>query len=73
MKGKTTLTQIAGRAGVSIATVSRILNDTGRVAPATRQKVLQAIRDLEYDSALKCPTPVYRTILALVPDFVNPF
>lgn len=73
MKGKSTLTRIAERAGVSIATVSRIINDTGRVAPATRQKVLQAIRDLEYDSALKCPAPVYRSILALVPDFVNPF
>lgn len=73
MKRKSTLTGIAERAGVSIATVSRILNDTGRVAPATRQKVLQAMRDLEYDSALKCPTPVYQSILALVPDFVNPF
>lgn len=73
MKGKSTLTKIADRAGVSIATVSRIINDTGRVSPATRQKVLQAIRDLEYDSALKGPTPVYRSILTLVPDFVNPF
>lgn len=73
MKSKSTLTQIANRAGVSIATVSRILNDTGRVSPSTRQKVLHAIRELEYDSALKRPTPVYRTILVLVPDFVNPF
>lgn len=73
MKSKSTLTQIANRAGVSIATVSRILNDTGRVSPSTRQKVLHAIRELEYDSALKRPTPVYQTILVLVPDFVNPF
>ena len=41
MEGKSTLTRIAERAGVSIATVSRIINDTGRVAPATRQKVLR--------------------------------
>lgn len=73
MKAKSTLTEIAERAGVSIATVSRILNDTGRVSPATRQKVFQAIRELEYDSALKRPTPIYQTILVLVPDFVNPF
>ena len=73
MKEKVTLTQIAQKAGVSIATVSRILNGTGQVTPATRQKVLQAIRELEYSSALNSLTPVYQTILVLVPDFVNPF
>lgn len=73
MKSKSTLTQIAGKAGVSIATVSRILNDTGHVSSSTRQKVLQAIRELEYDSALKHPTPLSQSILVLVPDFVNPF
>ena len=50
MKVKSTLTQIAEKADVSIATVSRILNDTGRVSPATRQKVIQAIRELEQTS-----------------------
>lgn len=73
MKTKSTLTEIARKAGVSIATVSRILNDTGHVSPATRQRVTQAIRELEYDSALKRTLPVYQTILVLVPDFVNPF
>lgn len=73
MKEKPTLVQIAQRAGVSIATVSRILNGTGQVTPATRKKVLQAIRELEYNSALNRLTTVYQTILALVPDFVNPF
>lgn len=73
MKSKATLTQIAEKAGVSIATVSRILNEKGKVSPVTRQKVFQAIKDLEYDSALKRAAPVYQTILVLVPDFVNPF
>lgn len=73
MKSKSTLVQIAQKAGVSIATVSRILNDTGRVSPATRQKVLQAIRELEYDLALSGPESIFQTILVLVPDFVNPF
>ena len=73
MKAKSTLTQIAEKAGVSIATVSRIVNNTGNVSPSTAQRVTQAIRDLEYDSALKSPTPVYRTILVLLPDVVNPF
>lgn len=73
MKSKSTLTEIAQKAGVSIATVSRILNDTGRVSATTRQRVTQAIRELECDSALKRALPVYQTILVLVPDFVNPF
>ena len=73
MKQKATMTQIARQAGVSIATVSRILNGTGQVKPATRQKVLQAIQELEYSSALNSLIPAYQTILVLVPDFVNPF
>ncbi len=39
---------VAARAGVSITTVSHILNATRPVAPATRARVLQAIRDLNY-------------------------
>lgn len=73
MKSKATLTQIAEHAGVSIATVSRILNDTGRVSAATRQKVLQAIRELEQDPVRRYPTQIYQRILVLVPDFMNPF
>lgn len=73
MKGKPTLIQIADKAGVSIATVSRILNETGQVSHTTRQKVLHAIRELEYDTALAKTTSAYGAILVLVPDFVNPF
>ena len=73
MKTKSTLTEIAEKAGVSIATVSRILNDTGRVSPTTRQKVIQAIRELEQGSSLRSCTAFYQRILVLVPDFFNPF
>lgn len=73
MKSKSTLTQIADKAGVSIATVSRILNDTGRVSHGTRQKVMGAIRELEGDAALKYPSGPYQKLLILVPDFYNPF
>lgn len=73
MNTKSTLIQIAQKAGVSIATVSRFLNSTGNVSPATRQKVLQAIRELEYDSLLSRSDTVMQRILVLVPDFVNPF
>lgn len=73
MKAKPTMLQIAEKANVSIATVSRVLNDTGRVSPVSRQKVLQAMRDLEYDSAMTHMAALTRSILVLVPDFGNPF
>lgn len=73
MNAKSTLMQIAREAGVSIATVSRVLNDTGRVSPATRQKVLGAIRELEYSTISSRPESIFQAILVLVPDFVNPF
>ena len=39
---------VAARAGVSISTVSRVLGDTAKVHPATRERVLEAVRDLRY-------------------------
>lgn len=42
------LLDVAARAGVSHQTVSRVLNDSPHVAPATREKVRRAIDDLGY-------------------------
>lgn len=39
---------IAQRAGVSIATVSRVLNESSSVRPNTREKVLAAIKEADY-------------------------
>ncbi len=39
---------VARRAGVSITTVSHVLNETRVVAEDTRQRVLKAIRELDY-------------------------
>jgi LacI family transcriptional regulator len=39
---------VARRAGVSIGTVSHLVNNTRPVAPETRERVLEAIRDLGY-------------------------
>lgn len=43
-----TLHEVAARAGVSIATVSRVVRDLKSVTPATRDRVNEAIRELNY-------------------------
>lgn len=45
---KVTLDEVAARAGVSLATVSRVLGRRGAVAEATRAKVLDAMNELGY-------------------------
>ena len=44
----TTIRDVAHRAGVSIATVSRALRDADSVTPETRARVTQAATELEY-------------------------
>jgi LacI family transcriptional regulator len=45
-----TIREVAGAAGVSIATVSRVINGRPDVAPATRDRVLGAVRELGFSS-----------------------
>jgi LacI family transcriptional regulator len=48
MSGRPTIRDVAREAGVSIATVSRALNDKGDVSTETRERVRQAARRLGY-------------------------
>lgn len=43
-----TIYSVAASAGVSIATVSRVLKDRDAAAPATRDRVLRAVEELDY-------------------------
>ena len=43
-----TISDVAKRAGVSISTVSNVINKTGKVKKATEQVVLDAIQELNY-------------------------
>lgn len=56
---KVTVREIAATAGVSITTVSRVLNGSEKVHPETRDKVLSAINDSGYlrRERQKPPTP----------------
>jgi DNA-binding LacI/PurR family transcriptional regulator len=44
MTGRPTIKDVAEQAGVSIATVSRALNDKGDVSGATRERVREVAR-----------------------------
>lgn len=72
MKGSIPISIIAEHSGVSIATVSRILNQSPSVSPATREKVLQVMEELGYGSN-ETVSEQSDTILVLMPDFSNPF
>ncbi|WP_405117074.1 LacI family transcriptional regulator [Micromonospora sp. NBC_01405] len=72
----TSIKEVAQRAGVSIGTVSNVLNRPNLVAPATRQRVLDAIGQLGYvrnDSARQLRAGRSRTIAIVVLDVANPF
>ncbi|CAH2914072.1 MAG: Transcriptional regulator KPN_00542, LacI family [uncultured Paraburkholderia sp.] len=67
---------VARQAGVSVATVSRVLNAHENVRPATRDKVLAAIDASGYrvnELARNLRTAESRLLLTMVPDFGNPF
>jgi DNA-binding LacI/PurR family transcriptional regulator len=70
---KTTIKQIAEMAGVSIATVSRVLNHKTTVNEKTRRKILDVMESLKYSGPALPAEPSCRTILLFVPDFSNPF
>ena len=71
-----TIERVAQRAGVSVATVSRTLNNSPAVKPATAQRVRQAIEALGYvpnQSARNLRRNESQVILALAPNFSNPY
>jgi len=48
MMSNATMQDVAQRAGVSVATVSRVLNGSDKVIEETRERVLQACQELDY-------------------------
>lgn len=73
-----TIGDVATRAGVSVATVSRVLNGNTQVSEDRRRKVLKAVKDLHYEPnllgrMLRCSSA--RTILVvfaiMLPDLIR--
>jgi LacI family transcriptional regulator len=72
-----TIRDVAREAGVSIAVVSRVLNDgTGPVAATTRSRVLEVIEELGYQprsAARELQSGDTTTIGLVLADLTNPF
>ncbi len=71
-----TITDVAREAGVSVATISRVINNNAKVTPDTRAKVLDAIERLQYQPnvlARNFRRSESRVILVLCPNFTNPY
>jgi LacI family transcriptional regulator len=67
---------VAQKAGVSIKTVSRVVNNQGEISEATRQQVLAVIDELGYRPSRLARALVTRqthTVGLLVSDITNPF
>lgn len=71
-----TITDVAARAGLSIKTVSRVLNKEPHVSERTLARVLEAIRALDYRPnyvARSLVTKRTQTVGLIIPDVCDPF
>jgi len=70
------MSDVAREAGVSLMTVSRVINNKDDVSSETRQRVLDVITSLGYSPsaiARSLATKETRTIGLVLPDVANPF
>jgi LacI family transcriptional regulator len=73
---RATIRDVAAAAGVSIATVSRILGGTYPSAPATRTRVMRAVRELDYVAnahARALSGAAGKTIAIIINSVVSPY
>ncbi|EAE3063603.1 LacI family transcriptional regulator [Listeria monocytogenes] len=73
---KTSIKDIAKLSGVSVTTVSRVINDNGRFSEETREKVLAVIKETNYQmnfSAKSLRMNKSFSVGILVPDISNYF
>lgn len=73
---RATIEDVAALAGVSRQTVSRAINDKSEISPATKEKVLEAVRELGYQPNRAAQSMVTRrthTVGLIFADILNPF
>ena len=73
-KTRPSLVDVAQQAGVSPATVSRVLNGTAPVSDDVRTRVLNATARLHYEHVPRSTkTSLSNAVALLIPDVLNPF
>jgi LacI family transcriptional regulator len=73
-KTRPSLMDVAQQAGVSPATVSRVLNGTAPVSDDVRTRVLNATARLHYEHIPRSTkTTLSNAVALLIPDILNPF
>ena len=73
---RATITDVAKRAGVGVATVSRVLNDSGYASEKTRKKVMEAVEYCDYEPNLIAKSLAQKStslIGVVISDILNPF
>lgn len=73
---KVTVYEVAAEAEVSVATVSRVVNGSDRVAAPTAERVRRAIEKLRYQpdrTARTLAEPGRRVLAIATPSFITPF
>ena len=72
----TNIKDVAIKAGVSVSTVSRVMNNRGYISQATKDKVFNAMKDLNYqpNEIAKSLFKKKSNIIGLIlPDISTPF
>src|SRR5215212_6106922 len=73
---QTTMKRIAGELGVSVTTISKVLNNHGDISDATRDRVLAKIEELGYQRNAVARSLTLRrthTIGMVIPDLLHSF
>ena len=75
-KKNVTIKEIASYCGVSVSTVSRVLNNSPSVKPEKREKIQNAIDELGFHPSMIARGMVNnetKTLAVIVPDITNPY
>jgi len=73
---KPTIYDVAEKAGVSIATVSKVINNRGKISEKTKKKVFEVMKQLDYQPSVVASALTGKrtqTIGLLIPDIANPY
>ena len=75
MSNAATIKDVALKAGCGVATVSRVLNNTGSASPKMRERVSRAVKELDFqfsEVGRSLQSSKSNTVGFIVPSLANP-